>query len=88
MAKRSFIPRDKPKSWVLMMIGILVALIIGAPIIWLGDYLDFRFVEVAGFAIFYLGWLLGISMSIVFAYGSLSGKYGRLETRNWSAQVW
>ncbi len=86
--KRPFIPRDKPKSWIVFIIAALVALFFGGPILFISTIYDLSFALKLGIIIFASACTVGIVMWCVFAVGMLRGKYGSLDERPWSEQVW
>ncbi len=86
--RKPFIPRDKPKSWVVLLIAILVALLIGAPVLFLGAVFDLAFLHAVGRVIFYGAWATGAVMACVFVFGVVRGKYGDIRELPWSEQEW
>ena len=86
--KKPFIPSDKPKSWVVLLIAILVGLLIGGPILFVSVIYDLSFLRAIGMIIFVGAWTTGVVMACVFVLGVLRGKYGDIRDRPWSEQVW
>lgn len=83
--KKQFIPRDKPKSWVLASICILIALFIAAPMIFFGGHYlivnlgKFLF-SVLAIAAMFFGVFLNVNV--------ISGKYKQLKSQDWKDQLW
>ena len=86
--KKPFIPRDKPKSWVVLIIAILVGLLIGTPILFVSAIYDLSVLHSIGTTIFVGAWMTGVIMACVFVIGILRGKYGDIQDLPWSEQVW
>ncbi len=86
--KKPFIPRDKPKSWVVLLIAILIGLLIGGPILFVSAIYDLLFLRAIGMIIFVGAWTTGVVMACVFVFGILRGKYGDIRDLPWSEQVW
>jgi len=85
--KRAFIPKDKPKSWVIFVLATLIGLgvgLIGALLMWGG----FPTLAYAAMALFVACWLVAASAWVVFAVGSVSGAYKNLSPKPWSEQKW
>jgi hypothetical protein len=79
-----FIPRDKPKSFVIFVSAGLVALLVCGPIAFLGAYFEFEPLRYLGFigafscaAAMFVSWP-------VFMFGLLTGKYRELPQREWT----
>jgi hypothetical protein len=68
--------------------AILVAILIGAPILLLGAIFDLAFLHTVGRVIFIGAWATGTGMACYFLYGVMTGKYGDTKERPWSEQVW
>jgi RsiW-degrading membrane proteinase PrsW (M82 family) len=83
---KPFIPRNKPKSWVLFNLCILLLPVIG--LLWGAarplSPLLFETLRVAFLACFALGFCMGI----VYAHGVLTGRYGEMVERPWRNQMW
>ncbi len=86
--RRPFIPRNKPKSWVLMILAVLTGLFVAAPIMLAGHYLHLGFIKglgtfLFGFCVitFFLMWGIGLVKA-------LTGKYRCIEERDWKDQTW
>jgi hypothetical protein len=86
--KKPFIPRDKPKSWVLFVLFLLAALLVAAPITILGIYFDLGIVKGLGTTLFVICILISFPLYFVFLGGMLRGKYSNIKEQNWENQVW
>ncbi len=86
--KKPFIPKDKPKSWVMLIMAILVALLIAAPILVVSAIFDVAFLYAIGRLIFVGAWAIGAVMVCIFLFGVITGKYGDVREAPWSEQVW
>lgn len=85
---KPFIPKDKPKSWVVFTISTLAALLIAAPIAVAGIYLQLKPLESFGIILIVLCMLISIPSWLVFMTGILKGKYRNLGEQNWGEQPW
>lgn len=82
-----FIPKDKPKSWVVGLLAGLVGLAVGlvafaaawAGISWLKSIAMFLFV---------LCWLAFAASWFVFIFGLLTGRYRNMQLKEWREQLW
>ena len=83
-----FIPRDKPKSWVLFICAGLIALLIFGPIIGLGIFIDANWLRQLGMLGFFVCWCVGALTGVVLMVGNLSGRYRDLQAKDWKDQVW
>jgi hypothetical protein len=79
-----FIPRDRPKSWVLMVSTDLLGLLVFAPFALLVD----RWLHWIGLAGCIVCWGISAAMWFVYRVGSGSGRYVSLQPRPWKEQVW
>lgn len=86
--KEQFIPRDKPKSWVLGILSVLVGLLVVSPIIFIGAYFNFKFIQYISMGLFVLFWLTFAISWLVFGIGLFGGKYRNLQKQEWSKQLW
>ena len=85
---RPFIPRDKPKSWVIFICAGLIGLLGFGPIAFLGAAYEITAAYYLGISGFALCWAVGALTWFVFMAGLLTGKYRNLPARSWSEQVW
>lgn len=83
-----FIPRDKPKSWVLFVCAGLSALLVFAPIIGLGILVEAHWVRLLGIVGFVMCWYVMAVAGVIAAVGSFSGRYRDLSTKDWKDQIW
>ncbi|MDH3976588.1 MAG: hypothetical protein OEV42_20180 [Deltaproteobacteria bacterium] len=86
--KRRFIPKDKPKSLVIMLVSCIKGFLPGIPLMLAGYYLKYEMLLGAGVFFYALCWFLFAVMWIVYIVGSLKGKYCNVEERDWCDQVW
>ena len=87
-SSKRFIPKNKPKSWVVFIISILVALLVAVPIVFAGAYFHIESFEHIGNTLLILCILLFIPSWLVFPAGALKGKYRNLVARDWGEQLW
>ena len=85
---RPFIPRDKPKSWVIFICGVLIALLGFGPVAMFGGALEIGPLYYLGVAGFVACWVAATVAWLVFIVGLIAGKYRKLPPRPWSEQVW
>jgi len=86
--EESFIPKDKPKSWVIFNVSGLIGLLVAVPIFVLGACLESEIVENIGTRLLLLCLIVGIPAWLIFAAGMVSGKYRSIKTRKWRQQIW
>ena len=86
--KKPFIPKDKPKSWILGIISALIALLIIGPILFIGAYLGNEFIKGIGYLLFISCWLVFTVTWLIFIVGLISGKYKNIEEKKWADQLW
>lgn len=82
-----FIPRDKPRSWVVGVLAGLSGLAAGL-VAFVGAWLGFAVVKFVGIVLFVACWLAFAGAWLVFMIGLVSGRYAKVEPREWSDQVW
>ena len=85
---RPFIPQDKPKSWVIFVLAVLIGLLVFGPIGFLGAYFEVTELYLLAAFGFMSCWLVAAVTLIVFFAKLISGKYRNLPPRPWSDQVW
>ena len=83
-----FIPRGKPKSWVLFILFLLIALLIAGPAMFLGGYLNINVIQWLGTTMFVVCWIISFTSWLVFFGGMLSGKYRDIKEQEWNKQAW
>ncbi len=86
--KKSFIPQNKPKSWVVGVVAILIALLLASPIAVIGAVYKIEIIKSIGTVIFLACWGVAAIMWFVFIFGLLTGKYRNIELKEWSQQSW
>jgi len=86
--KIRLIPKDKPKSWVIMLLSCLKGLFVAIPVMLIGYYLKYETLLGVGMFIYAACWLIFAAMWIVYIIGSAKGKYYNVEERDWFDQVW
>ena len=85
--KRSFIPRDKPKSWIVLTIACLSALAFGLVSVLLGSALGSSTGKFLGAALSGC-FLTALVSAFVYMRGLFTGRYRNLQARPWREQVW
>lgn len=85
---KSFIPKDKPRSWVTGVLASLIAVLVAGPIMFIGAYLQLNFIKSVGIIIFVLCWIAFFLSWLIFVFGLSRGKYQHLTEKPWSEQVW
>lgn len=86
--KKPFIPRDKPKSWIIFICGVLIGLLVAGPLAILGSALNFWLLKIIGSVLFFACWAIAAIMFFVGIISRISGNWKKLEDRNWKDQVW
>ena len=87
-SEKSFIPKDKPKSWVLFILGCLSGLLVAAPIAISGVTLKVQVIKTIGISLF-IGFLVfGAIMYFVYIISLAKGRYKDIESRDWKEQIW
>jgi len=87
MEKKPFIPRDKPKSWVVFVLSALLGLAFG-----LGAFAAASYGWPFGKAIFIAGfaacWAVGALAGLTCGIGMATRRYRNLQEKPWREQVW
>ena len=86
--KKPFIPRDKPKSWVIGVLAGLSGLLIAGPILLVASYFRWRLLYYLGAFIFVICWLTFAVMWFVGLAQRLGEKYRQISEKDWRDQVW
>jgi hypothetical protein len=86
--KRPFIPRDRPKSFIIGIIAGLTALLIGGPLLVGGKLLEVGVLLYLGYIIFIACWAVAAIMWVVFGSGLITGRYKNIKAGDWKDQVW
>jgi hypothetical protein len=81
----SFIPANKPKSWVLFQLAFLA--LIGVSLLTFFAPIPSGRGTVLH-TLFLVLWAVGFIAGVVYAYGFFSGRYRNLQSRPWREQVW
>jgi hypothetical protein len=87
VSQKPFIPRDKPKSWVVGIIAGLSGLGVGL-IGFVAAGAEIRWLYQIAAALFLVCWAIAAVSIVTFLIGCLQGRYSRLEARPWREQVW
>jgi len=87
MEKKPFIPRDKPKSWVVFVLSALLGLAFGLCAFAAASHgwPIAKTIFIAGFA---TCWAVGALAGITCGIGMATGRYGNLQEKPWRVQVW
>ena len=87
MDNKPFIPRDKPKSWVVFVLSALLGLAFGLCAFAAASYgwPTAKAICIAGFA---ACWAAGALAGITCGIGMATGRYGNLQEKPWRDQVW
>ncbi len=86
--KKPFIPRDKPKSWVIGILSGLCGLLIAGPLMFLGYFLKLKFLRYVGISLFMGCWFTFALMWLLFVLRLLLRKYKKIIDKEWQDQVW
>jgi hypothetical protein len=85
--KRTFIPPNYPKSFIIAMSAVMLALAAGG-VAFLGYWLESAaLVTIARYA-FFACWGVATVMFVIFIPNTWAGKYRNLPSRPWRDQVW
>ena len=87
-SREPFLPRDKPRSWVVAVICGLIAVLAAGPLAIAGVALEIDALKDAGTLLFWCCWIVAIPMGAVFLVKTLAGRYKDIEERDWNEQVW
>ena len=87
-SRKSFVPLDKPKSWVVFMLAFLGGVFVGGPILMLASIFEFPILHSLASLVLLSAWATAAVMGCVFAIGMVTGKYIEIQERPWSEQVW
>ena len=85
---KDFIPKNKPKSWVVGICAGLLGMLVFGPLGFLAAALEFRPLSYLAIVGFIVCWCAFAAMWLVFAVKFLSGRYRDLPARDWKEQVW
>jgi hypothetical protein len=84
---KPFIPRDKPKSWVIAVLSVLIGLG-GGLMGFSGAAMKIMPLYYLGTSIFLICWIVGFPSILFFIFRNFSGCYKKLEVKNWKEQMW
>ncbi len=85
--KRPFIPRDKPRFWVLFVLAGLSGM--GVGLIGFGAaWFEQRWLASPMMLLFACCWLVAAVSWLGFIFGLLTGRYRNLSPRPWAEQIW
>lgn len=86
-AKRPFIPRNKPRFWVVFVLACLTGMGIG--LIGFGAaWLELELLQKVAMALFMVCWGIAAVSWFGFIVGLLSVRYRGLQEKSWKEQVW
>jgi hypothetical protein len=85
--KKPFIPRDKPKSWVIGIIAVFTGIAIGL-IAGIMSWLNLKPIFYICAFLFVCCWIVGAVNMVVFNFKLFTGKYHGLSAKEWKDQVW
>jgi hypothetical protein len=86
--KKPFIPKDKPKSWVIFTLACLSGLLVAGPILIGGNILKIKAISTIGMALFILCWSVAAIVWVIYITHFLAGHYKQIEERDWKDQIW
>ena len=87
-SKKPFLPRDKPKSWIVFIICGLAGVLIAGPLAIAGILADIQAIKSIGTMLFWCCWIVAAAMWFVYISRSILGHYKSIEDRDWRQQVW
>jgi hypothetical protein len=87
-SKKPFIPRNKPKSWVIGVLAGLSGLLFAAPVLVVGSYFGFHFLYYIGKFLFLTCWFIFALMWVLGFVQLIRGKYRNIGEKDWEDQVW
>jgi hypothetical protein len=84
----AFLPRDKPKSWIIFVISILAGLLIAGPLAVSGIALEIKILQSAGITLLWVCWVFGGAMWLLYICRSIAGHYKDIGSHDWREQIW
>ena len=87
-SRETFLPRDKPKSWVVAIVCGLIGVLVAGPVAMAGIAFEISALKDAGTFLFWCCWVVAIPMGAIFLSKTMAGRYKGIESRNWNEQVW
>jgi len=88
MASKPFLPRDKPKSWIVMVLASLTNLLVVGPLMFLSAEWKAGVVFSVVLGLFTTVWVVAFSCGLFCVVRFLGGRYGAIASRSWRDQVW
>lgn len=85
---KPFIPRDKPKSWIIGILAGLTGLLIAGTLLFVGYFFRLQLLQYLGRTLFVVSWITFALMWLLFIAQSLRGKYKKMSEKEWRDQVW
>ncbi len=85
--KRSFIPRDRPRSWVILVVACLGGFLFGASSALLESSLGVSFGRLP-VVVLAVCVPIAVLSAAVYLHGLLVGRYRDIRARPWRDQVW
>jgi tellurite resistance protein TehA-like permease len=85
--QKPFIPRDKPKSWVVSTLAGLVGLAMGL-VSFIAAWGGINWLKSVAIFLFAICWLVFAATWLLFVSGLLSGRYKNVQPKEWSKQLW
>jgi hypothetical protein len=85
---KPFIPRDKPKSWVVAMLAGICNMLFSGPMMLLGAIFKIQIIKSIGITLFLAGCITFVVMLLIFQVNNLNGVYKNLKEDDWSNQLW
>jgi len=86
--KEPFIPRDKPKSWVLGIVAGLFGLLVAGPAMILGGIFELTIIMNLGITLFVASWSVAAVSWVIFMVGLTTGMYSDIQEQEWNKQIW
>ena len=85
--KQAFLPRDKPRSWVVGVCAGLIGMAIGL-LGFFSAWLGIKPVQAIAVFLFVICWLTSAVSWLFFLLRLISGQYRNLEPKEWQQQIW
>ncbi len=85
---KTFLPRDKPKSWIVFIVCGLMGLLIAGPVVIIGMTFHLEALRSVGIVLFWFCWAAGGVMWLVYISRLIAGKYKEIAERDWREQIW
>jgi len=85
--KKPFIPRNKPKSWVIGVLSCLIGLGFGLLTLTAG-WLEIILLSKLGYILFLINMFICFPAMLIFNIKNFSGQYLNLSSKDWKDQDW